>query len=107
MFRGFTSLAAISTLSFMGWGGTVAAAPCDAALAQSLHDAGRRVASLQATKPGQARVSDADGAEYTAGTVRRLTAQVRLAERACDRSDGRQAADFLAEIDGALRPPRR
>jgi predicted ATP-grasp superfamily ATP-dependent carboligase len=105
MKNGYRWLTAISALAIFGAGEAAPAAECDGALTRSLQDAGQRLAHMQVTKPGQARVFASDGTEYSAAAVRRMRAQLGLAERACDRGDARAASGLLDAIKETLRPP--
>jgi HAMP domain-containing protein len=100
-------LTAMSTLVIAGWCSTSVAADCEAPLVRSLQDAGRRIESMQVTKPGQARVFAADGSEYTAGAVRRMKAEVQLADQACRRGDSRAASGYLDALSATIRPAAR
>jgi len=100
-------LTAMSTLVVAGWCSASMAADCAAPLVRSLQDAGRRIESMQVTKPGQVRVFAADGSEYTAGAVRRMRAEVQLADQACRRGDARVASGYLDAISATIRAAAR
>ncbi len=86
--------------------GAHAASGCDSETTASLRDASQQLASLREDKPGQMRVFAADGAEFSAGTVRWMRAGLRGAARACARGDANVAAARLTAVAEELRAHR-
>jgi len=75
----------------------LAHADCSPVLTEQLVSAQHVVDSLRPDKPGQARVTAADGSEYTAGQSLWMKGRIRSVRRACERGDEASAA---AELDG-------
>jgi hypothetical protein len=97
--RGFMFATTLAAVGF----NAMAAAQCEPPVAATLRTAAQKVAALHLDKPGQARVFAADGSQYTAAAVLRMTAELRHAERACSRGDAAEASKHLDDLRELLR----
>jgi hypothetical protein len=67
----------------------------------------RIVSSLRPDKPAQARVSAADGSEYTAGEALWMQGQLRTAQQACAQGNESSAASTLYGVTDLLNSHHR
>ena len=82
-------------------------ANCSPTFTERFTSAQRMVGSLRPDKPAQARVSAADGSEYTAGEAPWMKGQLRAAMHACTQGDESGAAATLQKVTDLLNSRRQ
>jgi hypothetical protein len=81
---------------------SLAHANCSPAFIDRFASTERIVGSLRPDKPAQARVSAADGSEYTAGQAQWMKGQLRSALHACTQGDESGAVATLQRVTDLL-----
>jgi hypothetical protein len=77
-------------------------AGCSPPLNTEIASVERVVASLRPDKPGQMRVTAADGSEFTAGQAQWMKGQLRGIDRSCAQGDEATAVATLRTLQGML-----
>ncbi len=96
-----TALSKFTAACLLATSGVVHAG-CSPMLSAQVASAAHIVDSLRPDKPGQARVTAADGSEYSAAQSLWMKGQLRLVKRACEQGDAEAATAALWPITDLL-----